>query len=132
MKLLGKKCLYMHICIGWGWAREPTPFSSFSSESESRSVMSDSLRPHGLYSPWNSSCQNSEVGSLSILQGIFPTQGSNPGLPHCRQVLYQLKGSSGILECVAHPFSSRSSQPRNQKGVSCVACGFFTNRATRG
>ena len=56
------------------------------SESESRSVMSDSMRPHGLYSPWNSPGQNTEVGSLSLLQGIFPTQGSNPGIPHCRQI----------------------------------------------
>ena len=51
------------------------------------SVMSYSLRPHGLYSPWNSPGQNTGVGSLSFLQGIFPTQGSNPGLPHCRQIL---------------------------------------------
>ena len=58
-------------------------------ESESRSVMSDSLRPHGLYSPWNSPGQNTGVGSLSLLQGIFPTQGLNPGLPHCRCHLYQ-------------------------------------------
>jgi len=49
-------------------------------------VMSDSLRPHGLCSSWNSP----GVGSLSLLQGIFPTQGSIPGLPHCRQILYQL------------------------------------------
>ena len=53
-------------------------------------VVSDSLRPHGLYSPWNSPGQNTGVGSLSLLQGIFPTQGSNPGLPHCRRILYQL------------------------------------------
>ena len=68
------------------------------SESESHSVMSDSLRPHGLYSPWNSPGQNTGVGSLSLLQGIFPTQGSNPGLPHCRQILYQLspKGTPRI------------------------------------
>ena len=48
-----------------------------------------------IYSPWNSPGQNTGVGSLSLLQGIFPTQGSNPGLPHCRQTLYQLshKGS---------------------------------------
>ena len=46
------------------------------------------LWPHGLYSPWNSPGQNTEVGSLSLLQGIFPTQGSNPGLSHCRWVLY--------------------------------------------
>ena len=60
------------------------------SESESLSVVSDSLRPHGPYSPWNSPGQNTRVGSLSLVQGIFPTQGSNPGLPHCRQILYQL------------------------------------------
>jgi len=59
------------------------------------SGMSSSLQPHGLYSPWNSPGQNTGVGSLSLLQGIFPTQGSNPGLPHCRWILYQLshKGS---------------------------------------
>ena len=59
------------------------------SESESPSVVSDFLRPRGLYSPWNSLGQNTGVGSLSLLQGILPTQGSNPGLPHCRQILYQ-------------------------------------------
>ena len=54
------------------------------------------LRPHGLYSPWNSPGQNTGVGSLSLLRGIFPTQGSKPGLSHCRRILYQLshKGSS--------------------------------------
>ena len=53
------------------------------------------LRPHGLYRPWNSPGQNTGVGSLFLLQGIFPIQGLNPGLPHCRQILYQLshKGS---------------------------------------
>ena len=53
----------------------------------------------------------SGVGSLYLLQGIFPTQGSNPGVPNCRQILYQLshKGSPRILEWVAYPFSSRSS-----------------------
>ena len=54
------------------------------------------LQPHGIYSPWNSPGQNPGVGSLSLLQGIFPTQELNSGLPHCRQILYQLsyKGSS--------------------------------------
>ena len=72
------------------------------SESESRSVMSDSLQPHGLYSPWNSPGQNTGVGNLSLLQGIFPTQGSNPGLMHCRQILYQLshKGSNSYVGLV--------------------------------
>ena len=58
--------------------------------SESCSVVSNSLRPHGLYSPWNSPGQNTGVGSHSLLQGIFPTQGSNPGLPHYRWILYHL------------------------------------------
>ena len=52
--------------------------------------MSNSLGPRGLYSPWNSPGQDTGVGSLSLLQGIFPIQGSNPGLPQCRQILYQL------------------------------------------
>ena len=91
-------------------------------ESESRSVVSDSLWVT-IYSPWNSPGQNTGVGSLSLLQGIFPTQGLNPGLPHCRRILCQLshKGSPRILEWVAYPFSSRSSQPRNQTRVSCIA-----------
>ena len=69
--------------------------SPCSQKSESHSTMSNSLRPQGLYSPWNSPGQNTGVGSLSLLQGIFPTQGSNPGFPHCRRILYQLshKGS---------------------------------------
>ena len=60
--------------------------------------MSNSLRPHGLYSSWNSPGQNTGVSSLSLLQGIFATQGLNPCLPHCRQILYQLshKGSPFI------------------------------------
>ena len=103
------------------------------SESESHSVVSDPLWPQGLYSPQNSPGQNTRVGSLSLLQGIFPTQGSNPGHPHCRQILYQLshKGSPRILEWVTYPFSSRSSWPRNRTGVSYIAGGFFTSWTTR-
>ena len=52
--------------------------------------LSLTLRPHGLYSQWDSPGQNTGVGSLSLLQWTFPTQGSNPGLLHCRQILYQL------------------------------------------
>ena len=87
------------------------------------------LRPHGLYSPWNSPDQNTGAGSLSLLQGIFPTQGSNPGVPHCRRILYQLshKGSPRILEWIAYPFSRGSSQPWNWTGVSYIAGRFFTN-----
>ena len=59
-------------------------------EKVSRSVMSDSLRPHGLYSPWNSPGQNAGVGNHSLLQEIFSTQGLNPDLLHYRQIAYQL------------------------------------------
>ena len=85
------------------------------------------------YSPWNSPGQNTGMGSLSLLQGIFPTQGLNPGLPYWRWILYQLshKGSPRILEWVAFPFSSGSSKPRNQTRVFCMAGGFFTNWAIR-
>ena len=60
-------------------------------ESESHEVISNSLQPHGLYSPWNSLGQNTGVASsLSLLHRIFSTQGSIPGLLHCRWILYQL------------------------------------------
>ena len=58
--------------------------------SESCSVVSNSLQPHEWYSPWNSPGQNTGVGSHSLLQEIFPTQGSNSGLPHCSWILHQL------------------------------------------
>ena len=70
--------------------------------SESCSVVSDSLWPHGLYSPWNSPGQNTGVASLSLLQRVFPTQGWNPGLPHCRQILYQLSPQGSPQMLVAH------------------------------
>ena len=68
------------------------------SESESCAVMSHSLQCHGLYSPWNSPGQNTGVGSLSLLQEIFPTQGLNSDLPQWRQILYQLS-PKGSLNC---------------------------------
>ena len=129
----------------WIFATFPSPISIFDfstlmpwnlheSESESFSVMSDSLQPHGLYSPWNSPGQNTGVGSCSLLQGIFPIQGLNPGIPHCRWILYQLshQGSPRILEWITYPFSRGSSWPRSQTtGVSHIAGGFFTNWAIR-
>ena len=71
---------------------------SFNRKSKCKSQSwSDSLQPHELYNPWNSPGQNTGLGSLSLLQEIFPTQGLNRGLPHCRQILYQLsyQGSPG-------------------------------------
>ena len=107
---------------------QKSDFYNQKSESESRSVMSHSLQPHGLYSPWNPPDQstgvgkpfpspgtlpnpgieprspalqadsvpaephrkpkNAGVGSLTLLQRIFPTQESNWSLLHCRQILY--------------------------------------------
>ena len=67
---------------------------------------------HGLYSPWNSPGQNTGVGSHSLLQGIFPTQGSNPCLLHCRRILYQLshKGSPTVM-WVSHDYTCITSLP---------------------
>ena len=102
------------------------------SESESCSIVSYSLRAHGLY-PWNSPGQSTEVGSLSLLQGIFPTQGMNSGLPHCRWILYQLshKGSPkttgvGSLSLLQGIFPTQGSKP----GLPHCS-GFFTSWATR-
>ena len=89
--------------------------------------------PRDCSSQWNSLDWNTGVGSLSLLQGIFPTQGWNPGHLHCRQILYQLshKGSPRILEWLAYPFCSGSSWPRNWTRVSYIAGRFFTNWAIR-
>ena len=88
--------------------------------------MSESLQP-------KSPGQNTGVSSLSLLQRIFPTQESNPGLLHCRQILYQLnhKESPRIMEWVAYLFSSGSFWLRNRTRVSCIAGIFFTNWAIR-
>ena len=73
------------------------------------------------------------MGNLSLLQGIFPPQGSKRGLLHGRWILSQLshQRSPRILEWVAYPFSSGSSQPRNQTSVSCISGKYFTSWATR-
>ena len=86
-----------------------------------------------LYTAWNSPGQNTGAGSLSLLQGVFPTQGSNPGLPHCRRILYQLshQGSPRILEWVAFPFSRGLSQHGDWTQVSHIAGRFFTSWAAR-
>ena len=93
----------------------------------------DSLRPHVLYSPWNSPGQNTGMGSFFLLQGIFSTHGLNPDLLHCRQILHQLshQGSPRILEWVTYLFSRGSAWLRNWTGVSCIAGRFFTSWATR-
>ena len=82
--------IYIYVCVCVCVSTHIHTHARAMSESESRSVVSYSLQLHGQYSPWNSPGQNTGVGSHSLLQGIFPTQGLNPGLPHCRQILYQL------------------------------------------
>ena len=105
------------------WVAMP---SSGSSQPRSPALQ-DSLPSEPLGKP-----KNTAVGSLSLLQGIFPTQELNRGLLQCRRILYQLshQGSPRILQWVAYPFSSGSSQPRNGTGVFCTAGGFITGSAT--
>ena len=74
-------------------------------KSESHSVVSDSLQSHGLYSPQNSPGQNTGVGSHSLLQGIFPTQGSNPVLPVQGSNLGPLNLSHCTIREVPHGIS---------------------------
>ena len=78
--------MYIYVCV-----------CVYIPESESLSVVSSSLRPHGLYSLWNSPYENTGVSNLSLLQGIFPTEGSNPGLPHCRWILHQLSLREALI-----------------------------------
>ena len=86
--------------------------------------------PQTVYSPRNSlgwNTGNSRVRSLSLLQGIFPTQGSNSGLLHCRQIPYQLshKGIPRTLTGMGSlSLLQRISRSRNRTGVSCTAGGF--------
>ena len=106
----------------------------------SNSVMSNSLQLHGLYRLPGSSAhgdspgKNTVVGCHVLFQGIFPIQGSNPGLPHCRWILYYLshQGKPRILEWVAYPFSKGSSQLRNWTGVSGIEYKFFTSLSYEG
>ena len=93
------------------WQKENAGLKRNESESESRSVMSNSLGLLGLYSPWNSPGQNTEIGSCSLLQGIFPTQGSKPGLPHCRRILYQLSQREAQEYWSGQPISSPMDLP---------------------
>ena len=81
------------------------------SESKSHSVVPDSLRPHGLYSPWNSLDENTGMGSLSLLQGIFRTQGSNPCLSH--SLLAESQGKSKNTGMGSLSLLQMFSKPRN-------------------
>ena len=102
-----------------------TSFSAW--VSESCSVVSDSLRPHGLYSPCNSPGQNTGVDSHSLLQRIFPTQVSCVAGGFLPAEPQEKPKNTGVGKWVAYPFSSGSSRPRNQTGVSWIAGRFFTS-----
>ena len=88
--------------------------------------------PRTIYSPWNSLGQNTGVGNLSLLQGIIPTQGSNPDPAlQVDSLPVEPQGSLRTLEQVAYPFPRGSSWPRNWTGVFSFAGRFFTNWAIR-
>ena len=89
-------------------------------EIESCSVMSNFLLPHGLYSTWNSPSQNTRVGSLSLPQGIFPIQGLNPGLLHCKRILYQLSYEGRYLTNSMYMNLSRLWEIVKEKGAWLV------------
>ena len=70
--------------------------------------------------PWNSPGQNTGVGSRSLLQGIFPSQGSNPGLLHCKQILYQLSHKGSPMFCKSTSNASAKSMLQSFPGGSVV------------
>ena len=118
-----------HLLCLLHWQADSLPLSHLRSSqdrevSENLSFVSDSLQPHGLYSPWNSPGQNTGVGSCSLLQGIFPTQGLNPDLLHHRQILYQLSHQGS-------PWTERgftiinSAEELDLGTLSFKFCGFF-------
>ena len=83
--------------------------------------MSHSLGPHGLYSSWNSPGQNPAVGSIPLLQGIFPTQESNRGFLHCRRILYQLSYQGSLMLLNTHLPCISNSHYHTGFGASLVA-----------
>ena len=85
--------------------------------------------PPGPSAYGNSPGKNTGVGCHALLQEIFPTQGLNPDLLHCRQILYHFshQGSPGILQWVAYPFSRGSSQPSDRTWVSHISSSVFTS-----
>ena len=95
-------------------------FNSMKSEGVSCSVMSDSLWPHGLepsrlFCPWDFPGEKTGVGFHFLLQGIFPTQGLDPGLPHCRQTFYCLSHQGSPVYSINSIFLRIFCDPRVQK-----------------
>ena len=116
----GSTCLLMScsrkfVCVLSQWC--PTLCNPMDCSTPSSSVHGDSPE------------KNTGEGCHALLPGILTTQGSNPGILHCRHILLltESQRSPRILEWVAYPFSRGSSQPRNRTRVSCIAGGFFTS-----
>ena len=103
---------YLHSCnyFKWYWIGWNLRFCMCCTVL-SHSVVPDSLWPHGLQ-PTRHSDKNTGVGCHAFLQGIFPTQGSNPGLPHCRQILYYLNHEGSSRLCMLLLLLSRFSHVR--------------------
>ena len=103
-------------------------------ESASHSDVSSSSQPNVLYSPWNSPGQNTRVGSLSLLQGIFTTKGSISGLLHFRQILYQLshQGSPRMLEWVAYSLLQEIFPTQESSGVLLPCRGILYQLSYQG
>ena len=129
-----------HLRVGARYLKWPFPLTPGHTPvlcllAPSHLILCDSMHcsPPGSSVHGDSPGKNTGVGCHALLQGIFPSQGSNPGLLHCRQILYHLshQGSPRILQWVACPFFRGSGQPRNRIGVSCIAGIFFTSWATR-
>ena len=80
--------------------------------------------PVDCISPWNSPGQDTGGGNLSLLQGIFPTHGSNPGLLHCRKILYQLsyQGSSQKVEGKNQKGGPKRQKPAGMYGLAFCFC----------
>ena len=94
----------------WGGLPFPSPMHESEKWKWSHSVVPDSLRPRGLkptrlLCPWDFPAKDIGVGCHFLLQRIFPTQGSNPGLLHCRQILYRLSHNTIILSLFYLPHS---------------------------
>ena len=85
--------------------------------------------PWTIQSPWGSLGQNTGVGSLSLLQGIFPTQGSNPGLLHCKWILYQYKQQQKQLNnriyIKRQPLTLKIGKGRNEEMIMPFLCKLF-------
>ena len=104
-----------------GWASFSAPATVLCLAAQSCLNLCDPIdcSPPGSSVHGDSPGKNTRVGCHAILQGIFPTQGSNPGLPHCRWILYRLshQGSPRIVKWVAYPFSRGSSWPTTQISI---------------